>query len=75
MSNTEIQVTAPDLLAIISRIARGVAAYVDNPPAEFDANAVLREATRLYSFADKLNEMVQASRPKGEENGAEAKAN
>jgi hypothetical protein len=74
--NTEIQVTAPDLLAIISRIARGVAAYCDNPPATFDSHAVLREATRLYSFADKLHEMVQSSAPKGEENGAEqAKAN
>lgn len=54
---TEIAVTVPDILAIIGRMAREVSAETENP--KNPPEALIRHITRMFSFAEKLNEIYQ----------------
>lgn len=69
--HAEITVNAGDLLAIIERHAREVAQYCATPPGHFNPQELSRHIARMYSFAEKLQEMAADSKASAS-NGAEA---
>lgn len=73
MQQTEIQVGASDLLAILERIFRECALYCAQPPENFSTENLMRHIARGYAFAEKLSEMAAANKAANAPgNGAEA---
>lgn len=68
---TGVSVTPLDILHIIEGRARQIAVYAQQPPQNFDAEALRRAIAQLYGYADELVTMMdkaKAANPQAEAN-------
>lgn len=65
----DLQVSVTDILMILDGQARAVSGAVNNPQ-NLDTNVLKSHVARMYAYAEKLDEIAQASKKQGNGEGA-----